>query len=61
MNVYTGTYGQNQGLNFSASVDPTNYPNDFGAPGSVLFRDPTLPVTFRVANFAAISPHAGIY
>ena len=44
MNVYTGTYGQNQGLNFSASVDPTNYPNDFGAPGSVLFRDPTLPV-----------------
>ncbi len=44
MNVYTGTYGSNQGLNFSASVDPTNFPQDFGAPGSVLFRDPTLPV-----------------
>jgi hypothetical protein len=44
MNVYTGTYGGNQGLNYSASVDPTNFPADFGAPGSVLFRDPTLPV-----------------
>ena len=43
MNVYTGTYGGNQGLNFSASLDPVNFPADFGPAGSVLFRDSTFP------------------
>jgi len=44
MNVYTSNYGSNQGLTYAASVDPSNYAADFGPPGSVLFRDPTLPV-----------------
>src|SRR5205807_8996382 len=28
----------------STSIDPSTFPADFGAPGSVLFRDATLPV-----------------
>ena len=43
MNVYTATYGANQGLNFSASLDPTNFASDFGPAGSVLFRDSSFP------------------
>src|SRR5262249_55786843 len=33
----------NQGLTLSTSIDPSTFPQDFGAPGSVLFRDPSLP------------------
>ena len=42
-NVFTSILGSNQGLNIDNSVDPSNFPQYFGAAGSVLFRDPTLP------------------
>ncbi len=43
MNVYTAIYGANQGVTQDASVSPSTYPANFGAPGSVNFSDPTLP------------------
>jgi hypothetical protein len=43
MNVYTSIYGANQGVTQDASVSPTTYPQYFGAPGSVMFSDPSLP------------------
>ncbi len=33
----------NQGRTITLTVDPTNFPANFGAPGSVLFRNGTLP------------------
>jgi len=36
-------WGGNQGRTLTTSVDPGTTPANFGAPGSVLFRDPTLP------------------
>ena len=36
-------WGTNQGQSLSTSVSPGSTPADFGAPGSVLFRDATLP------------------
>jgi hypothetical protein len=42
-NVFLSIWGSNQGLNIDNSVNPTNYPQYFGAPGSVLFRNATLP------------------
>ena len=36
-------WGGNQGRTITLNVDPTNFPAQFGAPGSVLFRNPTLP------------------
>jgi Carboxypeptidase regulatory-like domain/TonB dependent receptor len=36
-------WGGNQGRTLTTSVDPSTTPANFGAPGSVLFRDPTLP------------------
>ena len=41
--TFWNMYGSNAGLSVGDSVDPGNYPQYFGAPGSVLFRDPTLP------------------
>ncbi len=41
--VFQSIYGSNQGVNLSATVNGTSYPQYFGTPGSVLFRDPTLP------------------
>lgn len=41
--VFQSMYGSNPGVTYNASVDPTNYPQYFGAPGSVLFSQPTLP------------------
>ncbi|MCX6633139.1 MAG: TonB-dependent receptor, partial [Candidatus Solibacter sp.] len=41
--TFQSLFGSNQGLNYSTSVDPGSYPADFGAPGSVLFRNSTLP------------------
>ncbi|HJZ99332.1 MAG TPA: carboxypeptidase-like regulatory domain-containing protein [Candidatus Solibacter sp.] len=41
--AFSGAWGNNQGRSLSVAVDPTNQAADFGAPGSVLFRDPTLP------------------
>jgi hypothetical protein len=43
MNVYTSIYGANQGVTQDASVSPSTYPQYFGAPGSQMFSDPTLP------------------
>jgi hypothetical protein len=37
-------WGANQGRTVNASVDPNNFPAAFGPAGSVLFRNPTLPV-----------------
>jgi hypothetical protein len=42
----TGTFaqwGSNSGRTVSTSVDPSTFPAQFGAPGSVLFSNPTLP------------------
>jgi hypothetical protein len=36
-------WGGNQGRTLTTSVDPSTTPANFGAPGSVLFRDATLP------------------
>jgi Carboxypeptidase regulatory-like domain len=41
--TYFNIYGSNVGRSVGNSVDPGNYPQYFGAAGSVLFRDPTLP------------------
>ena len=41
--VFTSILGSNQGLNIDNSVDPSNFPQFFGAAGSAWFRDPTLP------------------
>jgi Carboxypeptidase regulatory-like domain len=41
--VYQSVYGANQGLLVDASLSASTFPTDFGAPGSVLFRDATLP------------------
>jgi hypothetical protein len=42
--TFSGMYGGNPGVTYPASVDPVNYPQYFGAPGSVLFSQATLPV-----------------
>jgi hypothetical protein len=36
-------WGGNQGRTLTLNVDPANFPAQFGAPGSVLFRNPVLP------------------
>ena len=36
-------WANNQGRTLSLNVDPTNFPAQFGAPGSVLFRNAVLP------------------
>jgi hypothetical protein len=43
MNVPISIWGANQGKTASLTVDPGNFPTEFGAPGSVWFRDATLP------------------
>jgi hypothetical protein len=48
--TFQSLFGSNQGLNYSTSVDPTSYPADFGAPGSVLFRNSSLPVRANVPS-----------
>ncbi len=40
---FTGIWGSNKGLYYSTSVDPNNFPTQFGAAGSVYFSDPSLP------------------
>jgi hypothetical protein len=45
--TFQSLFGSNQGLNYDTSVNPTSYPADFGAPGSVLFRN-SLPVRSNV-------------
>ena len=41
--VFSSMYGSNPGVTYNTSVDPVNYPQYFGAPGSVLFSQATLP------------------
>jgi hypothetical protein len=41
--VFQNLYGSNVGVTNSLTVDPGNFPQYFGTPGSVLFRNPTLP------------------
>lgn len=48
--TFQSLLGSNQGLNYSTSVDPSSYPADFGAPGSVRLRDATLPTRSGVPN-----------
>ena len=43
MDVFSALYGSNQGLSIDDSVNPTSFPQYFGAPGSVVFSQPTLP------------------
>jgi len=43
MAIMQGIYGGNQGVTQDASISPSAYPQYFGAPGSVLFSDPSLP------------------
>jgi len=44
MDFFIQAWGANQGRNISLTVSPDNFPVEFGPAGSVLFRDPTLPV-----------------
>jgi len=48
--TFQNLLGSNQGLNYDATVNPGSYPQDFGAPGSVLFRNSTLPARSGVPN-----------
>jgi hypothetical protein len=41
--IFQNIYGSNKGISQSASVNPIDYPQNFGAAGSVLFRNATLP------------------
>ena len=43
MNVYSQVYGGNPGLTIDSSLSNSGTPADFGAAGSVLFRDATFP------------------
>jgi hypothetical protein len=47
--TFQSLFGSNQGLNYDTSINPSSYPTDFGAPGSVLFRG-SLPVRSGVPN-----------
>jgi hypothetical protein len=40
---FQGLWGANKGLYYNTSVDPVNYPQYFGAAGSVYFSDPSFP------------------
>ncbi len=44
---FNAVWGGNQGRTVTTSVDPNNFPAEFGAAGSALFRNATLP--FRAA------------
>jgi hypothetical protein len=46
--TFQSLLGSNQGLNYSTSIDPSSFPSDFGAPGSVRFRNASLPLTIRI-------------
>jgi hypothetical protein len=43
MNVFIDIWGANQGKSLDATVNASSFPADFGAAGSVSFRDPKLP------------------
>src|SRR5207248_3792138 len=43
MDFIASVWGANQGRTISLTVNPDSFPAEFGAPGSVWFRDPGLP------------------
>src|SRR5258708_8315273 len=49
MGFLEGVGNGTQGRSLSPSVDPLNFPANFGAPGSVNFSDPTLPTRAPVS------------
>src|SRR6185295_10619617 len=49
-NLFISVWGGNQGISLTTTVDPSNTPGDFGAPGSVLFRQANLPVKSGVQS-----------
>ncbi|MCX6632041.1 MAG: TonB-dependent receptor [Candidatus Solibacter sp.] len=52
-NIFISVWGSNQGISQTTTVDPSNTPADFGAPGSVLFRQSALPVKSGVQSAPA--------
>jgi len=50
MNVYTQIYGANPGLTIDSSLSNSGQPGDFGAAGSVEFRDPSFPTRSGIPN-----------
>jgi hypothetical protein len=48
--TFQNLFGSNQGLTYSTSIDPGSYPQDFGTPGSVLFRNASFPVRSGVPS-----------
>ncbi|MEO8369328.1 MAG: TonB-dependent receptor, partial [Candidatus Solibacter sp.] len=49
-NIFISVWAANQGRSLTTTVDATNTPADFGAPGSVLFRQANLPVKSGVPS-----------
>jgi len=43
MDTFISIWGSNQGRTVSTTINPGNFPAEFGAPGSVWFRDTALP------------------
>jgi hypothetical protein len=43
-NTFTSIWGSNTGRTYDASLSASTFPADFGAPGSVWYRDPALPL-----------------
>jgi hypothetical protein len=50
MNLPINLWGSNQGRTVSYTVNPGNFPAEFGPPGSVHFRDATLPARAEAAR-----------
>src|SRR4030095_817251 len=48
--MFINIWASNQGRSLTATVDPSNTPTDFGAPGSVQFRQANLPVKSGVQS-----------
>jgi hypothetical protein len=62
MAAFTSVWGNNQGKNVSTSVDPINYPAQFGPVGSVLFSDASLPTrSASVTSPLPVLPGQAVY
>ena len=61
MNVYQSLFASNQGITIDASTSPTTYPANFGAGGSALFSDPTLPSRVSSLPSAPNYPIAALF
>jgi hypothetical protein len=63
MNVYSQVYGGNPGLTIDSSLSNSGTPGDFGAAGSVLFRDASFPTRSGIPsspNYPLTTCRAGI-